>query len=156
MSRKNFVSLDIKGMDKIKKEVSRLGGNFPVIADKAIKLAAQNTKKNVRQKTTALFRQRPQEARLRKTKKSVVWRIGFNKKFWYLKFFESGTKRHVIKGKPRLAIRGKYGKVYFVRRVRHPGQKAQPFMVREIIKPLKAKKEKIIAKELWRQVKAMK
>ena len=147
--------MEIKGMDKIKKEIDRIGGSFADIADKAVKKASTETKKNIKTKTTPLFRQKPLQANVKKTKKAVIWRVGFNKKWWYLKYFESGTKRHTIRGKPRLAIHGKYGRVYFVKRVRHPGTRAKPFMVKQIIKPLKNEKEKIIAKEMWRQIKAM-
>ena len=150
-----MIKLEVEGMDKIQKEIKKLGLSFPVVADKAIKAAADKTKSNVKSKTSDLFRQKPISAVKVKNIKRVVYRVGFNSKWWYLKFFESGTKRHTIKGKPWLAIHGKRGRVYFVKRVRHPGTRKRPFMIKEIVMPLKREKEKIIGKEMWKAIRVL-
>ena len=150
-----MIKLEVQGMDKIQKEIKKLGLSFPKVADKALKSATDKTKENVKRKTSTMFRQKPISGLVVRNNKKVIYRVGFNKKWWFIKFFESGTKRHTIKGKPWLAIRGKRGNVYLVKKVRHPGTRKRPFMLQEIVKRGKVQKENIIGKEMWRQIKAL-
>lgn len=56
----------------------------------------------------------------KKTKSEVKVDIGPNRKKWYARFVEFGTKAHMI---PYGVINGK-----FVKNIRHPGAKARPYM----------------------------
>lgn len=63
-------------------------------------------------------------AKSRAPKGTTLYKIWVSKKKWYLKFKEFGTKPHVIKTEKALSD----GTVFFGKEVKHPGQKAEPFL----------------------------
>lgn len=56
--------------------------------------------------------------------------VGPDKKHWYYRFSESGSKSHIIrpKRKKALAFSGDHGERIVRRQVRHPGYPARPFL----------------------------
>lgn len=66
----------------------------------------------------------------------------------YAGFVEVGTKPHEIRPRARKALRWKgSGGIVFAKRVRHPGTKAQPFMVPGALAAIGDLRDKIVA--LW-------
>jgi hypothetical protein len=66
----------------------------------------------------------------------------------YSGFVEFGTKAHEIRPRSRKALRWKAaGGVIFAKRVRHPGTRAQPFMVPGARAAISSVRDRIIA--LW-------
>jgi HK97 gp10 family phage protein len=61
---------------------------------------------------------------------SITVKIGADKKHWYARFFETGTKPHEIRAK-RAKTLG-FGGVFFGRSVQHPGMKADPILTKAL------------------------
>lgn len=119
----------IEGGEELLKELQKLGINVrktvagaatlgaQVLAQNADELAPESSHRGKRIGVAVTARERDH----------VTVSIGPRKKFWYLRFFETGAAPHEIHGKPYLRFFGPNGPIE-VKSVHHPGMAARPFL----------------------------
>jgi len=110
----------VTGDDVLMRKLARLGVKASDVLEAATQAAATVIEReanaaapgpNIRQETTE------------KAASRVVVAVGPIKEKWYYRYHETGTRPHVIRGKPYLAFGG-----IVVGEVNHPGMAARPFL----------------------------
>lgn len=62
---------------------------------------------------------------------SVEVKVGADKKHWYARFFETGTRPHEIRARRAKVLVSKAG-VFYGKHVRHPGMAADPILSKAV------------------------
>ena len=119
---RSYVSVTFKGLPQLRDRVDALDDLGPIMRDLALDaISEQKRRAPVR---TGNLRRSIRLGRI--TARSAETIAGAN----YAAYVEFGTRAHEIRPRTKRALRWKDGTGYrFARYVRHPGTRAQPFMI---------------------------
>ena len=160
----SYTTYKVDGLKDIIAKIERSGSTTRMVFGKAVQEAGFEAAKNIHNDTIGKFSARIVKGFGIRNDRQVLYLVGYNKKRWYLKFRETGSKPHIIKGKRTLKNRrgmlaivvsrqgSKWRKIYYVRRVKHPGQKKEPFLLKEIQGRKADKKMDIVARSISKQL----
>ena len=164
VSQGSYTTYKVDGLKEILNKIERSGSTTRQVFGKAVQEAGMVAARNIHSDTIGKFSARIIKGFGVRNDRQVLYLVGYNKKRWYLKFIETGSKPHIIRGKRTLKNRrgmlaivvsrqgSKFRKIYYVRRVKHPGQKKEPFLLKEIQGRKADKKMEIIARSISKQL----
>jgi len=122
------LAVKIEGQKELMKALKESGLKPRKVIGAAMKQGGEVVAANARERVESSKGGKKVTAKITARKQDhITVSVGPTKKHWYLRFLETGTARHEIRGNPFLRFGGPRGLIE-VRRVMHPGTAARPFL----------------------------
>ena len=132
MSKSIVIKGKLEGADQLIAEMQAVGLSVKGTTRKGVRAGSKVIQAEAERRAAVLSSRKGKSVRIAissKQRGSVEGKIGPSKKKWYLRFFETGTRAGVRTArKGGFFFRAKDGRRIYIKRIRHPGTAARPWL----------------------------